>query len=177
MWMLQFLEGRTKYCREEIQGQRMEQRLKKRSSRDCPTWDPSNLVTIAGAKKCLLTEVRYECLLRGSARDFLIQMRMLAANRWTEHGDPNGGVRERTEGAEGVCNPIGGTTTLTNQTPPELPGTKPPTNEYTWRDPWLQLHMYQRMALFSINRRKSSWSCEGLFPHWRGMPGYGGGDG
>ena len=24
---------------------------------------------------------------------------------------------------------------------PELPGTKPPTKEYTWRDPWLQLHM------------------------------------
>ena len=25
--------------------------------------------------------------------------------------------------------------------PPELPGTKPPTKEYTWRDPWLQPHM------------------------------------
>uniref|UniRef100_A0A0V1KH67 Uncharacterized protein n=1 Tax=Trichinella nativa TaxID=6335 RepID=A0A0V1KH67_9BILA len=25
--------------------------------------------------------------------------------------------------------------------PPELPGTKPPTKEYTWRDSWLQLHM------------------------------------
>ena len=25
--------------------------------------------------------------------------------------------------------------------PPELPGTKPPTKEYTWRDPWLQTHM------------------------------------
>jgi hypothetical protein len=23
----------------------------------------------------------------------------------------------------------------------ELPGTKPPSKEYTWRDPWLQLHM------------------------------------
>jgi hypothetical protein len=40
---------------------------------------------------------------------------MLAANHWTEHGDPNGGVRERTEGAEGVCNPIGRTTISTNQ--------------------------------------------------------------
>jgi hypothetical protein len=29
-----------------------------------------------------------------------------------------------------------------NQTnPPELPGTKPPTKEYTWRDPWLQPHI------------------------------------
>ncbi|KRY94697.1 hypothetical protein T4B_1720 [Trichinella pseudospiralis] len=25
--------------------------------------------------------------------------------------------------------------------PPELPGTKPPTKEYTWWDSWLQLHM------------------------------------
>ena len=29
---------------------------------------------------------------------------------------PNGGVRERTEGAEGVCNPIEKTTISTNQT-------------------------------------------------------------
>ena len=25
--------------------------------------------------------------------------------------------------------------------PLELPGTKPSTKEYTWRDPWLQMHM------------------------------------
>jgi hypothetical protein len=30
---------------------------------------------------------------------------------------------------------------------PELAGTKPPTKEYTWMDPWHQLHMQQRMAL------------------------------
>ena len=29
----------------------------------------------------------------------------------------------------------------TSTPPPELPGTKPPTKEYTWRNPWLQLHM------------------------------------
>jgi hypothetical protein len=59
-------------------------------------------------------------------------MWMLAANYQT------GGVRGRIEGAEGVCNTIGKTTILTNQTPPpELPRTKPPTKEYTW----LQLHM------------------------------------
>jgi hypothetical protein len=23
----------------------------------------------------------------------------------------------------------------------ELPGSKPPAKEFTWRDPWLQLHM------------------------------------
>ena len=35
-------------------------------------------------------------------------------NYRTEHEDPNGGVRERTEG---VCNPIGRTTLSANQTP------------------------------------------------------------
>jgi hypothetical protein len=66
---------------------------------------------------------------------------MLVANDWTEHRVLNGGVRERTEGAERVYSPIGRTTMLTIQTSPEFPGTKPPTKEYTWRDPWLQLHM------------------------------------
>jgi hypothetical protein len=42
---------------------------------------------------------------------------MITANHWTEHMDPNGGVRERTETAEGVCNPIGRTTITTNQIP------------------------------------------------------------
>jgi hypothetical protein len=56
--------------------------------------------------------------------------------------------------------------------PPELPGTKPPNKECTWRDPWIQLHMLQRMALSDINDRKGSWSCEGSMPQCRGMPGH-----
>jgi hypothetical protein len=31
---------------------------------------------------------------------------MFTANHWTEHGYPSERVRGRTEGAEGVCNPI-----------------------------------------------------------------------
>jgi len=54
-------------------------------------------------------------------------MRMTSANHWIEQGD--------TEGAEGVCNTTGRTTISTNQNPPELSWTKPPTNEYTCRDP------------------------------------------
>jgi len=40
---------------------------------------------------------------------------MLTANHWTENRVLNEGVRGRTEGAEGVCNPIGKTTISTNQ--------------------------------------------------------------
>jgi hypothetical protein len=53
-------------------------------------------------------------------------------------GSPNGGVRERIEGAEGIFNPI---------RRQELPGSKPPTKEYTWRDPLLQPYMWQRMGI------------------------------
>ena len=44
--------------------------------------------------------------------------------------------------------------------PPELPGTKPSTKKYTWRDPWLQLHMKQRMTLPHINGKTDPWSCD-----------------
>jgi hypothetical protein len=35
----------------------------------------------------------------------------------TELGEPNGEVKARTEGAEGVCNPIGRTLLLNNHIP------------------------------------------------------------
>jgi hypothetical protein len=35
---------------------------------------------------------------------------MLTVMYWMEHGTPIEGAREITQGAKGVCNPIGGTT-------------------------------------------------------------------
>ena len=61
------------------------------------------------AKKCLLKGTWYGCLLRGPARALQIQT-------CNECRVPNGGVRERTEGAEGLCNSMGRTTISTNQT-------------------------------------------------------------
>ena len=58
--------------------------------------------------------------------------------------------------------PHGGSNSVNQPEPPELPWTGPPTKKYTWRDPWLQLHMLQRMALLGINGRRGSWSYEGL---------------
>ena len=69
-------------------------------------------------------------------------MQMLTAKHQTEPGDPNGGVRARTEGAKGVCKPIGRTTISMRPTPPpKLPGSTLPTREYTWGGAWLQLNM------------------------------------
>jgi hypothetical protein len=68
-------------------------------------------------------------------------MLMHAFNHRTKCGDPNGRVSGKTERAEGISNPTRRTTISTNKTPPKLPGSKPSTKEYTWRDLWLQLHI------------------------------------
>jgi hypothetical protein len=47
---------------------------------------------------------------------------MLRAKHWSEHGVPNRGVREATEGVEEVCNSIGRNTISTNQTPQNSKG-------------------------------------------------------
>ena len=107
-------------CLKEIQGQRMEQRLKERPSRDCLTWGSilyaATWDTITDPNKYFLTADWYSCLLRGSARTWQIQMWMLEANHRSEHRDPNGRVGGRTKRAEGVCNPIWRTKISTNQT-------------------------------------------------------------
>jgi hypothetical protein len=58
---------------------------------------------------------------------------MLTVNHLTEEGTP---VEELGEGLKELKE------FATNWTPPEFPGTKSPMEEYTWRDQWLQLHMY-----------------------------------
>ena len=49
-----------------------------------------------------------------------IQKWMLIVIYWMEHRAPNGGARESIQRAEGICNPIGGTTLWTNQYPRAL---------------------------------------------------------
>ena len=48
---------------------------------------------------------------------------MLAANHRTKNGDPNGGFRGRTEGAERVCNTIVRTIISNNEIPEDLKAT------------------------------------------------------
>jgi hypothetical protein len=47
---------------------------------------------------------------------------MLLAKHWTKHRVQNGGARERTQGAEGVCSPIGRIIISTNQYPQSSQG-------------------------------------------------------
>ena len=49
-------------------------------------------------------------LLYGYASAWQIQKLMLTIIYWMEESPPNEGARESTQGAKGVCNPIGGST-------------------------------------------------------------------
>jgi hypothetical protein len=46
--------------------------------------------------------------------------------------------------------------------PSEIPGTRPPTKDYTWRDPCLWPNMWQRMALLDISGRRGPWAWGGV---------------
>jgi hypothetical protein len=50
---------------------------------------------------------------------------------------------------------------------PEFPRTQPPTKDYTSKDPWLQMHMKQRIALSCINGRGGPCFCKGLMLYHR----------
>jgi hypothetical protein len=86
----------------------------------------------------------------------MFQRRMLTANLWTEHGVPNRGVREKLKELKGFATHR--KNNINQPVFPELSGSKPQTKEYTWRDPWLQQHVYQKMVLSDNNGRKGPWS-------------------
>jgi hypothetical protein len=149
----------------------MEQRLKERPSRDYPTmWSILSADTkpwhYCWCQDVLVDRSYYGCSLRGSVSNWLRQMQILTAKHWTEPRDPIGRVRRRAEVAEEQQHQLDLT---------ELPGTEPPTKEYTWVSPWLLLHMYQGTASSGISGRGGAWSWEGVMPQRRGMlKGWGG---
>jgi hypothetical protein len=124
----------------------------------------------------LLTGAWYVCLLRGSARVLPIQMRLLAANHQTEHWDPSGGVRGRTEGVEGVCNPIRRTisTNWTTQSSQELNHQPKRTHGGTHCSSCLCSRGLHYLASMGGG---GPWSCGDLMPQCRGMLGRWGGSG
>ena len=109
--MLQsFLEGKQNTHRSKYGDKVWSRDWRKGHPDTVPPGDSShiqspNLDIIVNAKKCMLEGAWYGCLLRGPARQ--IQRWMLAVNQRTECRVPYREVRERTEGVEGVCNPIG----------------------------------------------------------------------
>ena len=163
-----FLEGGTKYSWEGIHWQSVEQRMKERPSSDCPIWGSIPYIVTKPRLYCgcqkVLTD-RYSYLLRGSAGAWQIQRWMLSVNHCTELKVPNGGARETRRSWRRLH--------MNQSVLTELPGTNSKGKEYTWQEPWLQLYMYQRMALLDINGRRSPCSWKGSMYQWRGIAGQG----
>jgi hypothetical protein len=81
---------------------------------------------------------------------------MLTVIYWMEHRAPNGGARENTQGAKGICNPIGGTTLRTNQYPRALDSS---------------CICIKRWPNRPSLERKAHWTCKLYMPQYRGAPG------
>jgi hypothetical protein len=73
---------------------------------------PPNVDSMAYANMIFLKGPWFSYLLWGYASTWQIQSWMLTVIYWMEHSAPNGWARESTQGVEGVCNPIGGTTNM-----------------------------------------------------------------
>jgi hypothetical protein len=118
----------TKYPWEEIWRQSVEQRLNKRPSRDCPNWGSIPYTVAKAGHSCGCLEVLTDSSLIWLSPEKLYQNltdteRMLAANHWTEHRVPDGGVGEETEGAgRGVLQPHGGGGGSNSVNWPDTPG-------------------------------------------------------
>jgi hypothetical protein len=107
--------GESKYSWEEIQIQSVEHRQKERPCRDCPTWESIPYTVTKPRHYCRCQQELADRSLKKLSPEWLCQCLtntevMLTTNQWTENRIPNEGGRERTQGAEGVCSPIGGTT-------------------------------------------------------------------
>ena len=87
---------------------------------------------------------------------------MLTVSYWMDHRAPNGGARESTQEAKGVCNPIGGTAIRTNQYPPELMSLAAHVSEvgHHWKERPLGLQTLY--ASVQGNARSKKWEWVGV---------------
>jgi hypothetical protein len=81
---------------------------------------------------------------------------MLTVSYWMDHRPPNGGARERTQGAKGICNPIGATALWTNQYPGALDSS---------------CICIKRWPSRPSLEREAHWTHKIYMPQYRGTPG------
>ena len=126
MWMVQcFLEGWTKYSQKEMWRQSVEQRLKERTSRDCPTWGSIPYTATNPGCYCGCREVRADGSLIWLSPERLCQSltnteadaRNQSAIKLSM-GSPMKELEKGLKVLKEVCSLMEGATVLTAQGPP-----------------------------------------------------------
>jgi hypothetical protein len=106
VWILRsFLEGGIKYPWEKIQRQSLEQKLKERSSSDCPTWGSISYTVTKprlyyGCQQVLAERSLIE-LSPERVCQYITNTEVDAHSHWTEHGATDGGAIKRTQELKG----------------------------------------------------------------------------
>lgn len=139
---------------------------------DSSRLESSNLDFIANAKKYLLTEARYRCLLRAYIWAWQIQRQILTTSHWTENRVLNEGVRERIEWAEHACVSIGRNTISTIQNPQSCQVLNH--QRVNMERPMTPAGCLAEDGLFGLQWGERPWSCEGSKHYYRGMSMMGG---
>jgi hypothetical protein len=135
VWILQSLEQVTKYSQEQIQRQSVEQRQKERPSKDCPTWrsipyshQSQILLWMPRSECCQKPDIAVSCvtlpesdIYRGRCLQPSIELIIGSTMEELEKG-----LKELKGFAIHRIN--------NNINQPEVPGSKPPTKKYTWRE-------------------------------------------
>jgi hypothetical protein len=63
------------------------------------------------------------------------------------------------------------TLSVSQPSPTKLPGIGPPTKVYKWRNAWLQLHMWQRIALLDTSGSRGPRGFRCSMPQHKGILG------
>ena len=118
----------------------------------------------------LLTEACYSCLQRGSTVPDKYRDGSSQPTIRLNTGSP---MKELKKGPKNLMDqqPHRRNNNMSQPVPPEIPGIKLTTKDYTWWDSRLQLNVQQRMAQLVFNGRRGPLSCESSMPHCREMPG------
>jgi hypothetical protein len=87
---------------------------------------------------------------------------MLTVSYWMDHRAPNGEARENTQGAKRVCNPIDGTTVLTNQYPPHPQSSCFYLHMYHWKERPIDLANSVCLNTGECRVKKWEWGGRGM---------------
>jgi hypothetical protein len=162
VWMLQsFLGGGTKYLKNEIWRQTVEQRLKEWPSRDCPTWGPNSYIIVKPGSYYGCQKVHANRSLIWLSPERLCQsLTNTEADVFSQPLDWAWGPQWRSWWRDWRSWEDLQTYERNNSVnqPDPFPGSSQGLDHQPTWNAWLWPHMWQRMALLYTSGRSSPWA-------------------